>query len=130
MINFKARPRSIDDYIIVFPKRTQEMLCRLREVIKKAAPDAKESINYNIPTFKLEGNLVHFGGYVNHIGFYPGSSAIIAFAKELTAYECAKGSVKFLLENPLPFELIRRMVKFRVEENLKKAKTKKKLSSL
>lgn len=124
MITFKAKPRSIDDYISVYPKRVQVMLQELRAVIKEAAPDAREAINYNIPTFKLEGNLVHFAAYVNHIGFYPTPSAITAFTGELSAWEGAKGSVKFPLENPLPFDLIRRMVKFRVEENLKKAKKK------
>ncbi len=119
----------IDKYIESFPKDTQEILEEFRATIRKAAPDAEETINYGIPTLTLKGNLVHFGAYKNHIGFYPAPSGIEAFKKDLSVYEGAKGSVKFPIDKPLPFDLISRIVKFRVNENLEKAgaKTKKSL---
>ena len=111
---------AIDSYIASFPKETQKILEQLRTTIRKAAPEAEETINYGIPTFTLKGNLVHFAAFKNHIGFYPTSSAIEAFKKDLSAYDGAKGSVKFLIDKPIPFELISRIVKFRVIENQKK----------
>jgi Uncharacterized conserved protein len=111
---------AIDSYIASFPKETQNILEQLRTTIRKAAPEAEETINYGIPTFTLKGNLVHFAAFKNHIGFYPTSSAIEAFKKDLSAYDGAKGSVKFLIDKPIPFELISRIVKFRVIENQKK----------
>jgi uncharacterized protein YdhG (YjbR/CyaY superfamily) len=115
----------IESFIADFPEEVQKTLNKLRAVIQKAAPDAQEAINYGIPTFKLKGNLVHFSAYKNHIGFYPGASPIAAFADDLAAYETSKGTVKFPIGTPIPFELITQIVKFRVEENLKKAETKK-----
>jgi uncharacterized protein YdhG (YjbR/CyaY superfamily) len=108
---------NIDDYIASFPVETREILEQLRETISKNAPGAMQTINYGIPTFTLKGNLVHFAAFKNHIGFYPTPSGIEAFKKDLSAYEVAKGSVKFPIDEPLPFDLIGRMVKFRVEEN-------------
>jgi len=110
--------KDIDSYIGSFPPEVQELLNQLRSAIRKAAPEAEETINYSIPTYKLNGNLVHFAGYKNHIGFYPAPSGIEAFKDELAAYGGAKGSVKLPVDKPLPLELITRIVRFRVEENL------------
>jgi uncharacterized protein YdhG (YjbR/CyaY superfamily) len=115
---------SIDEYIGMFPKDIQSILEELRAAIKAAAPGAKEKISYQIPTFDLKGNLVHFAAFKNHIGFYPTPSGILAFKKELSVYESAKGSVQFPLDKPLPLKLVSRIVKFRVAENLEKAGAK------
>lgn len=115
---------SIDEYIALFPKDIQKILEELRATIKAAAPDAKEKISYQMPTFDLYGNLVHFAAHKNHIGFYPTPSGIDAFKNELSVYEGAKGSVQFPLDKPLPLKLIRKIVKFRVAENVEKAKIK------
>ncbi|NCI46367.1 iron chaperone [Sediminibacterium soli] len=115
---------SIDNYIAPFPEDTRERLQKFRETIAKAAPGAEETIGYGIPTFVLAGNLVHFAGYKNHIGFYPASSAIREFADELAVYKTAKGSIQFPLDQKMPWALITRMVKFRVKENLAKARAK------
>lgn len=112
----------IDKYISNFPKDIQELLEKVRLTIKKAAPEAKEAIKYGIPTFQLNGNLVHFAGFDKHIGFYPTPSGIQTFKKELSTYKSAKGSVQFPLNIPLPLELISKIVKFRVKENLGKTK--------
>ncbi|MFA6017090.1 MAG: DUF1801 domain-containing protein [Patescibacteria group bacterium] len=112
----------IDKYISNFPKDIQKLLEEVRLTIKKAAPEAKEAIKYGIPTFQLNGNLIHFAGFDKHIGFYPTPSGIQAFKKELSAYKNAKGSVQFPLNMPLPLELISKLVKFRVKENLEKVK--------
>lgn len=109
--------KNIDTYISTFPKATQILLEKMRATIKKAAPDAVETIAYQIPTFVLGKNLVHFAGYDHHIGFYPTPSGIAKFKKELSEYKSAKGSVQFPLDKPLPINLISRIVKFRVEEN-------------
>ena len=109
----------------VSQKKTQNLLEQVRSTIRIAAPQAEETINYGIPTFTLKGNLVHFAAYKNHIGFYPTASGIEAFKKDLSAFEGAKGSVKFPLDKPIPFELISRIVKFRVKVNLEKANNKK-----
>lgn len=119
-------PTTIDEYISDFPPDVQEKLQQFRATIKKAAPEAEESINYGIPTFKLNGNLVHFGGFKNHIGFYPGPSGIAAFKDELAIYSSAKGSVQFPNDKKLPLSLITKIVKFRVTENLEKTNKKKK----
>jgi uncharacterized protein YdhG (YjbR/CyaY superfamily) len=111
---------SIDAYISTFPKEVQKVLILLRATIKASAPDAEETIKYGIPTFVLHGNLVHFGGYTKHIGFYPAPSGIEAFQKELSVYKTAKGSVQFPLDTPLPLALITKIVKYRVKENLSK----------
>lgn len=115
---------SIDEYIALFPKDIQKKLEELRATIKAAAPDVKEKISYQMPTFDLYGNLVHFAAHKNHIGFYPTPSGIDAFKNELSVYEGAKGSVQFPLDKPLPLKLIRKIVKFRVAENVEKAKIK------
>ena len=117
---------TIDEYIMGFPAPVQELLQELRAVIQKAAPDARETINYQIPTFVLHGNLVHFAAFKHHIGFYPTPSGIEAFEAELSAYEGAKGSVKFPIEKPLPFDLISRIVAYRVKENIARAQSKRK----
>lgn len=116
--------KDIDEFIAGYPEDVQMVLKKVRATIKKAAPNAEETINYGIPTFTLNGNLVHFSGFKNHIGFYPTPSGIKKFKKELSAYEGAKGSVKFPLDMPIPYDLITTIVKFRVQENLDKAKTK------
>jgi uncharacterized protein YdhG (YjbR/CyaY superfamily) len=115
---------SIDEYIRGFPTEVQRILNRLREVIRKAAPDAEEKISYRMPTFFLHGNLVHFAAYRSHIGFYPTSSGIEAFKQELAAYKWAKGSVQFPIDEPLPYELVSRIVRFRVAETTKLAEVK------
>jgi uncharacterized protein YdhG (YjbR/CyaY superfamily) len=115
---------SMDEYIDTFPEEVQKILEELRAVIKAAAPDAEEKISYQMPTFALKGNLVHFAAWKNHIGFYPTPSGTGAFQDELSIYEGAKGSIKFPIDKPMPLELISRIVKFRVTENLKKAESK------
>lgn len=115
----------IDEYLNELTEDVRDKLESLRKTIRKAAPDADETINYQIPTFTLNGNLVHFAAFKNHIGFYPGPSAIEAFRKELSVYEGAKGSVQFPLDKRLPLKLISEIVKFRVKENLEKKKKKK-----
>jgi uncharacterized protein YdhG (YjbR/CyaY superfamily) len=117
---------SIDEYIANFPKDIQGILEKLRATIRKAAPTAEETINYQMPTFTLKGNLVHFAAFKNHIGFYPTPSGIEKFKKELSVYEGAKGSVRFPLNSPIPYDLVSKIVKFRVEENLERAEAKKK----
>ncbi len=110
---------SIDEYISGFPKSTQSLLSELRQSIKKTAPESTEAISYNIPTFKLNGNLVHFAAYKNHIGFYPGSQAIEVFKNKLTKYETSKGTIQFPIDQPLPFALIKEIVKYRIKQNQK-----------
>jgi len=124
MENKKTTFASIDEYIAAFPTETQKLLGELRAVIKKAAPEAEEKISYQMPTFALKGNLVHFAAYKNHIGFYPTPSGIKAFERELSVYESSKGAVQFPMDKPLPLKLIGKIVQFRVAENLKKAKEK------
>jgi uncharacterized protein YdhG (YjbR/CyaY superfamily) len=116
----------MDDYIASFPKDVRHKLEQLRKAIKESAPGAKEAMSYGMPTFKLEGNLVHFAAYERHIGFYPAPSAIVAFKKELSGYKQSKGAVQFPINEPLTLELVKRMVRFRVEENLAKAMEKRK----
>jgi len=120
----KTSFQSIDEYISTFPPEVQEILQTLRQVIKEAAPDAIEKISYQMPTFALHGNLVHFAAYKNHIGFYPGSSGIASFQDKLSAYKNAKGSVQFPIGKPIPYELISEIVTFRVTENIKQAEEK------
>ena len=123
-----AVPSTIDEYIANFPKDIQEILEKIRSVVRTAAPDSKEKISYQIPTFFLNGNLVHFGAFKKHIGFYPTPSGITEFNDELFPYVKAKGSIQFPLDKPIPYDLIGKIVAFRVDENLKKsdAKIKKK----
>ena len=122
----KAGFTTIDEYIATFPKETQKILAEIRATIKAAAPEAQEKISYRMPTFFLNGNLVHFAAFKNHIGFYPVPTGVTKFKKELSIYEQGKGSVQFPLNQPLPVDLITKIVKFRVKENLAKAKAKKK----
>lgn len=113
-------PKNIDEYIANFPRETQETLTVLRKTIGECAPEAGEKISYGIPTFTLQGNLVHFAGYKNHIGFYPGSAGVEEFKKDLAPYKCSKGTIQFPLHTPLPLPLIKKIVKFRVKKNLEK----------
>jgi uncharacterized protein YdhG (YjbR/CyaY superfamily) len=121
----RSKSSTIDEYIKAQPPKTQKRLKELRAVIKATAPEAGETINYAIPTFTLNGNLVHFAAFDKHIGFYPTPSGVEAFKKELAAYEGAKGSVRFPLDKPLPLKLVTRIVKFRVAEQMKKSPKKK-----
>ena len=116
---------TIDEYIAQFPQDLQRILQELRVTIRAAAPDASEKISYQMPTFFLNGNLVHFAVQKKHIGFYPAPSGIAAFQQELTAYKSSKGAVQFPIDQPLPLDLVRRIVEFRVAENLAKAHKKK-----
>ena len=116
----------IDTYISGFPKEIQIILEQIRKTIRQAAPEAEETIKYAIPTFVLNGNLVHFAAFKNHIGFYPVPSGIEAFKKELSVYKRAKGSVQFPLDKAMPLDLITEIVKFRVNENHKKTEKKSK----
>jgi uncharacterized protein YdhG (YjbR/CyaY superfamily) len=116
----KKTPKNFDDYANRFPKDVQQLLQKMRLTIKKAAPQAKETISYGIPAFTLNGMLVWFAAFKTHIGFYPRASAIAAFKKELSPYKGAKGSVQFPLDAPLPLALVIRIVKFRVKQNLRK----------
>jgi uncharacterized protein YdhG (YjbR/CyaY superfamily) len=116
----------MDEYISTFPEDVQSILNVLRQTIREAAPEAEETINYQIPTFTLHGNLVHFAAFENHIGFYPTPSGMEAFKKELSAYKGAKGSVQFPIDQPLPLALIRRIVEYRVKENTERKRGKKK----
>lgn len=112
----QASPSSIDEYIAGFPRDVQEILEQIRNTIRRAAPDAEEAIKYKIPTFVLNGNLVHFAAFKNHVGFYPTPSGIEAFKDDLTAYACAKGSVQFPIDKPMPLNLVKEIVTFRVRE--------------
>ncbi len=111
--------KNIDEYLMNFTGETLKKLKAIRAIVKEIAPEAEEKISYGIPTFALHGNLVHFAGYENHIGFYPGSAPIEKFANDLKEYKTSKGTVQFPLDKPLPLELIRRMI----EVNLERKKT-------
>ncbi|MFO7526553.1 MAG: DUF1801 domain-containing protein [Ignavibacteriaceae bacterium] len=113
----KNKFTTIDEYINTFPKDVQKILEQIRKTIKEVAPEAEEAISYQIPTFKLNGNLVHFAAFKNHIGFYPTPSGQKAFEKELSVYKSGKGSVQFPLSKPMPLSLIRKIVKYRVKES-------------
>ena len=110
------KPTTIDEYIAPFPPDVQEILQKIRRTIQETAPQATEAIAYGIPTFKLKGNLIHFGGYKKHIGLYPTPSGIEAFAEELAPYAQAKGTIKLPLDEPIPYDLITRIVEYRVQE--------------
>jgi uncharacterized protein YdhG (YjbR/CyaY superfamily) len=120
----RKTPKNFEGYLKRFPRDVQQRLQKMRLTVKRAAPQAKEKISYGIPAFTLNGMLVWFAAFKNHIGFYPRTSAIAAFKNELAAYKGAKGSVQFPFDKPLPLPLISRIVKFRVKENLSKAKQK------
>jgi uncharacterized protein YdhG (YjbR/CyaY superfamily) len=112
-----TKATTIDQFIAGYPKDVRDILQNIRELIKKEAPTAQEAIVYGIPTFKLhEKNLIHFSGFEQHIGFYPTPAAIEAFKKELSGYKSAKGSVQFPLDKPIPYELIKKIVVFRIKE--------------
>jgi uncharacterized protein YdhG (YjbR/CyaY superfamily) len=118
----KKQFKTIDEYIKTFPQDIQDILEKMRQTIHQAAPEAQETINYQIPTFKLNGNLVHFASFQNHIGFYPAPSGIEAYKKELSIYKSEKGSIQFPLNKPIPYDLVKKIVEFRVKENKLKAK--------
>lgn len=118
----KNQFKTIDEYIRTFPADVQSILQKLRQTIQKAAPEAAEAISYQMPTFKLNGNLVHFAAFKSHIGLYPAPSGIKKFEKELSQYVSGKGSVQFPLDQPIPYELVERIVLYRIKENLKKGK--------
>ncbi|MFY9556920.1 MAG: DUF1801 domain-containing protein [Blastocatellia bacterium] len=120
----QTAPNDIDEYIAGFPNDVQEILEKIRMTIRKAAPDAEETIKYQMPTFTLNGNLVHFAAFKKHIGFYPAPRGIEEFKTELSGYEGDKSTVRFPLDKPIPFALISRIVKFRVKKNLERAKAK------
>lgn len=117
-------PQTIDEYIKGFPPDVQAILENIRRTIRKAVPDAEETIKYRMPTFTLKGNLVYFAAFKKHIGFYPVPTGIEKFKKELSLYKSAKGSVQFPLDQPMPFDLIRKIVKFRAKENLARVAVK------
>jgi uncharacterized protein YdhG (YjbR/CyaY superfamily) len=119
-------PKSIDDYIAGFPPQVRLILDRLRATIRRAAPGAEEAIKYGLPAFVLSGNLVHFGAFKKHIGFYATPTGNKQFRQELAAYEGARGSVQFPLDKPIPYSLVSKMAKFRVKENLERARAKRK----
>ena len=119
------KAKNIEEYIAGFPSNIQQMLEEIRLAIKKAAPEAGETIKYDIPTFTLKGNLVSFGAWKNHIGFYPAPREVEEFKKALSAYEGTKSTVQFPFNKPLPLALIGKMVKYRVQKNLEKASAKK-----
>jgi uncharacterized protein YdhG (YjbR/CyaY superfamily) len=124
MQSIPTGPTTIDEYIAGYPPDIREILEKIRMTIKEAAPDAQEKISYQMPTFYLSGNLVHFAVHQKHVGFYPTPSGIEEFKNELSVYKGAKGSVQFPLDKPIPYELISKIVRFRVKENLEKAQTK------
>lgn len=117
---------TIDEYIAAFPADVQEILQKVREVVKTAVPQATEAISYGLPTFKLAGNLVHFGAFKNHLGFYPVPSGLAQFKEKLAPYKSGKGSAQFPYNQPIPYELISQITQFRAAENLEKAAAKKK----
>jgi uncharacterized protein YdhG (YjbR/CyaY superfamily) len=124
----EQKPKSIDEYIAGFSPDVQEILQKIRRTVKKAAPEATETIKYQMPTFMLKGNLVYFAAFKNHIGFFPPVTGNEKLMNELSVYEGPKGSLKFPLDKPIPYNLIRRIINIRVRENLEKAGAKQKKS--
>jgi uncharacterized protein YdhG (YjbR/CyaY superfamily) len=120
----KSTFKTIDEYISQCPSEIQETLQTLRKVIKECEPQAEEKISWQMPTFVLHGNLVHFAAFKNHIGLYPGPNAIEAFKNEISGYKSSKGAVQFPIGKPMPYELISRMVKFSALENIRRAEEK------
>lgn len=125
MNSAQTTPQTIDDYIAGFPPDVQEILEKIRMTIRQAAPEAAEAIKYQIPTFTLQGNLVHFAAFKKHIGFYPTPTGTEKFQEALSIYESGKGSVRFPLDKPIPYDLITDIVRFRVQESLEKAAVKR-----
>lgn len=123
---YDHKPQTIDEYIASFTPDIQEILEKIRKTIRDAAPEAREAISYQMPTFKMHGNLVHFAAFKKHIGFYPTPSGIEAFENELAGYKTSKGAIQFPLDKPIPYELISRIVKFRVKEDVDRAVAKEK----
>jgi uncharacterized protein YdhG (YjbR/CyaY superfamily) len=126
MTDSKIKPKNIDEYIASFPKDIQEVLEKIRMTIKQAAPDAQETIKYEMPTFTLNGNLVYFAAFKKHIGFYPPPIGLLKSRNELATYQGPKGSLIFPLDKPIPYDLISIIVTFRVKENFEKAAEKAK----
>ncbi|RKP46264.1 hypothetical protein D7Z26_24600 [Cohnella endophytica] len=122
----KITYESIDEYISTFAPEVQAILQTLREAIKESAPDAKEKISYQMPTFELHGNLVHFAAFKKHIGFYPGASGIDEFKEEAKEFHKSKGTLQFPFDKPLPYDLISRIVKYRTARNIEKFESKSK----
>jgi uncharacterized protein YdhG (YjbR/CyaY superfamily) len=122
----KASFVTIDEYIATFPAEIQAILQEIRAAIRDVVPDAEEKISYQMPTFYLHGNLVHFAAFKKHIGFYPTPTGVEAFQERLSQYKGAKGSVQFPLDQPMPLDLIREIVRYRVEESTAKAAAKSK----
>jgi uncharacterized protein YdhG (YjbR/CyaY superfamily) len=125
MDSSKKTPQTIDEYMADFPAQTQAIMGQMRDLIHEIVPEATEKISYGMPTFVLGQNLVHFAAYEHHIGFYPTPSGISHFEKELKEYETSKGTVRFPLDKPIPYDLVRRITEFRAAENRARAKTKK-----
>ena len=126
MAMLKIAPTTIDEYISLFPPETQKKLEQIRQLIRKLAPKAEEVISYQMPAFKLHSVFVYFAGYKNHIGFYPTSTGIKNFEKEIAKYKWSKGAVQFPLDEPLPVSLITKMVKFKIKEDKERANARKK----
>ena len=122
----KSQFKNIDEYIAAFPENVQRRLMELRNAIKEAAPDAEETISYGMPAFKLSGILVYFAAHKNHIGFYPTASGMRAFKDTLLMYKQSKGTVQFPLDESIPLDVVREIVRFRVNENLEKTKKRNK----
>ena len=116
----KRQSKNIDEYIQTFPEEVQIILEKMRQTIRKAAPEAEEAISYQIPTFKLNGNLVHFAAFKNHVSFFPTARGVEAFKKELSRFKGSRGTVQFPLDRPVPYDLVRKITVFRRKENLEK----------
>lgn len=120
--DIKRSPTTVEEYIQGFPEQIQGIMQEIRTIVKEEAPGTQEKISYGMPTFLYKGILVHFAAYKNHIGFYPTPSGIAKFEEQLKPYKHAKGSVQFPLSKPIPYDLVRKMVRVRVEENSNKMK--------
>jgi len=116
----KGQFKNIDEYIKTFPEQVQIILEKMRQTIRRAAPEAEEAISYQIPTFKLNGNLVHFAAFKNHVSFFPTARGVEAFKKELSRFKRSRGTVQFPLDRPIPYDLVRKITVFRRKENLEK----------
>ena len=112
--------KNIDEFISRYPKNVQAILQKIRKTVRQVCPDAQEKISYGIPTFTFHGNLVHFSAYASHIGFYPGSSPILALKDDLAGYETSKGTIRFPIDKPIPYDLITKLTKLAVERNLER----------
>lgn len=123
-----SKTETIDEYIQQFPEDIQVVLLKLRQVIKKVAPEATEKISWDMPTFVLHGNLIHFACFKHHIGLYPGADAIVSFKERISEYKNSKGAVQFPLSKPLPVDLIRDIVLFNVKANIQEAQLKERKS--